>query len=373
MIKRRICFDARMWGHPGIGRYIRELCGQYLKSKGGEDFNFLGPASLRDYLTSMDGSPERSWGFDETRAGIYGFREQFEIPRKAKRSGLLHSPHFNVPVFYRGRLVVTIHDLIYFHDPKSSKSMLGKPYFFTLLREIEKKAAAVITVSDFTKRDLLTVCPKLKEENVTVIYEAPSTIFRKIDNANVLAGIRAKRSLHKPFVLYVGSLKRHKNLPMLIRAMERVRTEKVIPHELVLVGRHDPKNTELVDLLARHAFVRYLGELPDDELVGLYNLSDLFVLPSLREGFGLPLVEAMACGAPVIASDCSSIPEILGGAGILFDPERVDALAEVLYNVLTDNELRKKMSQSGFERARQFSWDKTATQTLRVYDRVLNG
>jgi glycosyltransferase involved in cell wall biosynthesis len=181
---------------------------------------------------------------------------------------------------------------------------------------------------------------------------------------------KTKQEFSKPFVLFVGTLKSHKNVPALLDAMERVR-RRGLDHELVLAGKKDKRSGELLSRISRLSWVRVLGEVTDPALCCLYNLADLFVLPSFREGFGLPVLEAMACGAPVICSNRSSLPEIAGDAALFFDPLRVDALEELIYNVLINRELREKMSKAGMDRARHFSWEKTAQKTLEVYRRVL--
>ena len=349
MKKRKIGIDARMWGHPGIGRYLRELSG------------------------AMAAEPfEHELFYIRGRAKIYGLAEQWEIPWKARHFDLLHVPHFNIPVLFNGKLVVTIHDLTYFHSPEVSKSPLAKLYVTWLLRTIRKKARAILAVSEYTKKDLLETFPGIPENLVFVTHEAAAPEFRKIEDENALARIRGKYSLNRPFVLFVGSLKKHKNVPALIEAVARLKERKNIPHELVLTGKSGPTEKELTALIGRHDFVRMIGEAEGRDLPGLYSLAEAFVLPSFREGFGLPVLEAMACGTPVVVSNRTSLPEVAGDAGLLFDPERIDALEDVLYNVLNNNELRKNMIQRGFEQAQRFSWKRTAEQTLQVYRQALS-
>ncbi|MGH7197453.1 MAG: glycosyltransferase family 4 protein [Candidatus Omnitrophota bacterium] len=348
MKKQKIGIDARMWDHPGIGRYLRELS------------------------SAMHAEPfEHELFFMRAGSKIYSLAEQCEIPWKARNFDLLHAPHFNIPVFFGGRLVVTIHDLTYYHSPEVARSPFAKAYVTWLLRAIQKKAVAILTVSEYTKKDLLENFPRIPERRVFVTPEAAAPEFKKIADENILGRIGGKYSLRKPFILFVGSLKKHKNVPVLIEAVARLRAARGIPHELVLTGKRDSANGELAGLVSRHGFVRYIGEAEGRDLPGLYNLADAFVLPSFREGFGLPVLEAMACGTPVVASNRTSLPEVAGEAGLLFDPDRIDALEDVLYNVLNNNELRKNMIQKGFEQAQRFSWKKTAQQTLDVYRRAL--
>ncbi len=362
-----LAIDVRMWDHPGIGRYIRELTQQPLYRSFENKICFLGYSRFKKEI--LGGS--REGAFKEVSSKIYGLAEQFEIPCKIMRADLLHVPHFNVPFLFRGKLIATIHDLIYLRGDNTLRSGTGRAYIRFLLNHIAKKAAAVITVSENTKRELLEFLPKMSSDRVFVTYEAASPIFKKIDDRETLERVRTTHQLHKPFVLFVGSLRAHKNVPALIKSLIFLREKRGTPHELILAGRMDPRNTELLDLMTRHSFVRHFNQLSDPELVSFYNLADLFVLPSFTEGFGLPVIEAMACGTPVAASNRSSLPEIVGEAGALFDPYQVDALSEVVYNVLKNRELRETMSKKGLERAKLFSWEKTARQTLEIYRQVL--
>jgi glycosyltransferase involved in cell wall biosynthesis len=360
--------DVRMWDHPGIGRYVRELTAKLVPAADAKCFALLATPRFAEAF----GPAPRHAEFRNAYSKIYGLDEQFEITGLSKDLDLLHVPHFNIPVFRKKPMVVTIHDLTYLREPGASKRRFARQYADFLFKKIVKKAAAVITVSEFTRGDLLATFPKLDSAKVFVTHEAASPLFGVIEDAELLAHVRTRLGLVKPFVLFVGSLKPHKNVPALIQAVDELRRRKGMDHELVLVGRPDPSNKALFSLIAQSPFVRALGEISDDDLVPLYNLADAFVLPSFREGFGLPALEAMACGAPVLVSDRSSLPEVVGEAGLVFDPRQVDALTELLYNVLRNRQLRENMKQSGRERAAQFSWERTAEETLRVYERVLS-
>ncbi len=353
----------RMCGHPGIGRYIRELAdAMVLDDLSGLELVFMG-YTLRARPAGVS--------YKKLRSGIYSLSEQCELPLKSAGIDLLHVPHFNVPVLWPKRMVATVHDLIYFHDPIASRSRFGRAYTAFLMKTIARKASRVITVSQYTRQDLLTTFKEFRPEQVRVIHEAASPAFRKIDDAGLLEAARRRLALQGPLVLFVGSLKRHKNVLALIRAFVALKQKKGLPHTLVLVGRADTNYPDVLKEAARHTFIRHLGELNDDDLVALYNLSDAFVLPSLWEGFGIPLLEAMACGTPVIASDRCSIPEVVGEAAALFDAPDVDALEDVLYNVLKDKELRNRLSKKGLERAQAFSWQRAAKETLEVYRQAL--
>ena len=304
-------------------------------------------------------------------AAVYSLAEQWELSFFSRRVDLLHVPHFNIPVLGAKKLVVSVHDLIYLKGDEHSGSSLGRAYAEFMFKSIERKADAVIAVSQYTQQDLLEHFPKLKGRTF-VTHEAASFLFQPVTAQGDLETAKKKYSLQRPFVLFVGSLKKHKNVPLLIEAVASIRRDKKIDLELVLVGRQDKKEKELLSMVqANRSFVRTLGQMSDEELVHLYNLAEVFVLPSLWEGFGLPALEAMACGTPVLASDRASLPEVVQDAAILFDPTRVDALKDALYNVLQNSELRQKMRRMGIEQAKKFSWERTASETFAVYERVL--
>ena len=273
---RKIGIDVRMASHAGIGRYIRELIRGFGVQKT-DDFHgtLLGSKSTRMIFssTAMPG-----FNFDIANSPIYSLREQWEMGLHAKRFDLFHVPHFNVPLLCRARLVVTVHDLIYLHEKGATRSLIGKTYVRTLLKKIVRSADAILTVSEYTKTDLLSLFPKFRPSRIFVTHEAASEIFRPLPDRAIARQIRDRYGLEKPYVLFVGSLKSHKNIPALLKAMKIFRNRCKI----------------------------------DAELVCLYNECEVFVLPSFCEGFGLPVLEAMSCGAPVIVSDRASLPEIAG-------------------------------------------------------------
>ncbi len=370
MKSTKIAIDIRMWKHAGIGRYIQELVKHLLMTPQNQELILLGNQNFKNELSQTLG--KEKFVFRNLNSKIYGVGEQWEVPAHSKDADLLHVPHFNFPVFTKQKMIVTIHDLIYLHSREGGLGTLGKAYVSWLFKALQRKRHFILTVSEATKTELLNFFPKISPERIFVTPEAASPLFKKVGDKTSLEDTKQKFSLTKPFVLFVGSLKIHKNVPTLVEAMVRLKKKNGLDHELVLVGRTDPKNKGLLSLLESHRFVRRLGELNDLELCHLYNLAETFVLPSFREGFGLPVLEAMACGCAVIASNNSSLPEIVADAGLLFNPSEIDALSDVLYNVLSNNELREKMSEKGLLRAGLFSWKKTARLTREVYQKALN-
>lgn len=350
-----------MAGHPGIGRYIRSLVGAMLRQKTGFRFVLVGEPALLEELRALGAEVRPS------SIPIYGFAEQARLAPLFDGTDLVHVPHFNVPWRrLRQKLVVTVHDLIYFRVPEYERFPGQRLLLGLWFRRLAHNASAVIAVSEATRRDFAERFGRAAK--LRVIHEAAAPIFldEKQDGAALPSGVFGR------YALFVGSIREHKNVQGLVEAFERI--EGRTDARLVLVGRLDARfehKHRLRARIARSGRIIWLPGATDAELKALYSGASCVVQPSFYEGFGLPVLEAMACGAPVIASDASSLPEIVGEAGLLFPPRQIDRLSELLYNVLSDSELRHKLSQNGRLRARGFSWDAAAQKTLALYEEVL--
>lgn len=269
------------------------------------------------------------------------------------------------------KYIITVHDLIPLVFPQSRPYKVFLIYKFLLPRTL-KNADKIITVSKSTKSDLIKYF-KIPPDKIEVIYEAADERFKILGNNEVKA-IREKLNLNFPFILYVSGLAPHKNLITLIKAFHKAKM-KGINHKLVITGKKRWKHQDIfdfIDTLNLQDDVIFTDYISDEDLPGIYNAADLFIYPSLYEGFGLPPLEAMACGCPVIASNTSSLPEVIGDAGILFDPYDVDELTTSIYNVLIDTELKSNLRNKSLEQAKNFSWSKCAIETLNVYRDVNN-
>jgi glycosyltransferase involved in cell wall biosynthesis len=281
--------------------------------------------------------------------------------------GLDHSAHYSK----KAKLVITVHDLAFllyptkgFNSPEFMKQ--AAPHFSELIGRADR----IIAVSENTKMDVLRLLG-VPEQKVSVVYEAADEIFRPLNDESILESVRLRYGLkNNRFIVYVGTLEPRKNLASLLKAFNRLKKIRKIEHKLVLAGRKGWSYGQIFDLvrdLHLQNDVILPGYIPKHDLPGLYNLADTFVYPSLYEGFGLPPLEAMACGLPVIASNTSCFPEILGDAAILTDPNNEDEFSQQIYAVLSDPSLRSSMRQKGLARASQFSWERTARETIDVY------
>lgn len=356
----RIGFDARMVTHPGIGRYISCLLPELIRQAQDDEFVLFGSPEKLDELAEAKNVTVRKW-----EAPIYSPWEQFLAVHGSVDVDLLHVPHFNIPLFFKKRMVVTIHDLIYLLFPEAVSIPMGKQYARFMINAAMKKAEKVITVSDHTRKDLLGMFGDDYDPKVKVIQEASSRIFRQIDDKTAEADVRCRYRLSDRIILYVGSVKPHKNLETLLEVFSMIKKWGV-PHQLVVCGRWDKKQDHLKERMIGKDIL-YLGEVPTEDLIVLYNMADALVHLSLYEGFGLTVLEAMQCGTPVIVSNASSLPEVAGKAGFAVPPHDVKQIADALYNVLVNSELRTGMIETGLEHVKQFSWERAARDTLKVY------
>ena len=290
---------------------------------------------------------------------------------KRKQLALIHDPTGVMPLFLTGsRRVATIHDVVPYIYPKTSTKLDKLIYHYWLPLAV-RRLDAIITVSEQSKRDLIRYLP-VKSEDIVVIPEAAGANYRLL-NRKEIKPILTRYNIDFPYILYVGSLESRKNLPRLLEAYARAR-QKVPQWKLVIVGARKWKFTpifETVQRLQLEPHVHFTGYVEEEDLPAVYNGADLFVFPSLYEGFGLPVLEAMSCGTPVITSDCSSLPEVAGKAALLIDPYDVEAMGEAIQEVLLNPTLAASLRVKGLARAKKFSWERTAQETIAVYERVL--
>ncbi len=288
----------------------------------------------------------------------------------AIKADVAHFTNGMIPYGAPVSTVVTIHDLslkLYPECHPVRRRLLNRP----LMQVAMRQASAIVTVSNSTRRDLLRL-HGVPADRVSVVHEAASPAFRPIRDRDQLALVRAKYALPKRFVLYVGTIEPRKNLGRLMEAMALARAAGM-PHHLVCVGPYGWSSRDLSGLIERLGltpFVHFTGYVPFEDLPILYNLGEVFVFPSLYEGFGLPVVEAMACGTPVITANSSSLAEIAGDAAVTVDPSSTEALADAILGLATDEERRRDLSTRGLNRSRSFSWAQTAKEMLAVYQRA---
>jgi glycosyltransferase involved in cell wall biosynthesis len=253
--------------------------------------------------------------------------------------------------------------------PQYLPNRLAYAYARANLWAAARRAERIFTVSETSKADILRYCD-VAAERIIVVYNAIDARFATPPEPEAVERVRERYQLHGPFALYVGNIKPHKNLERLIDAFDLVRRGGFERLELLIIGDQISKYPRLrraVDKHKLHKHVRFLGFVPDDTLAALYRLATVFVFPSLYEGFGLPPLEAMASGTPVVTSNRSSLPEVVGDAAVLVDPYSAASIADGIQQVLSDPELRRSLSARGLARAREFSWDASIRRVHEVY------
>ena len=362
----------------GAGNYIIELIRSLESLDVADEFVVFAQPHGRE-LIGVPARPGFDWMMIPERSPARRLVwEQAAFPRLVAKAGLdlLHSLHYTRPLRLPCASVVTFHDMTFFLYPHLH-TFSKRLYFPQAIRLSARKADALIADSESTRQDAIRLLG-IPPERIYTVPLGVSPAFHPVREAASLEAVRQRYSLPQHFILYVGLVEPRRILPGLLRAYQRLQEHVRLQDgadaaPLVIVGRFGwnvEHVFELVDALGIKEMVHFSGYVPAQDLPIVYNLADVFVYPSLYEGFGLPPLEAMACGTPVITTAVSSLPEHVGEAGLLIPPQDEGALFQALLAVLQDPELRRQLSQKGPQRAALYSWNRTAQETLNVYRRV---
>jgi glycosyltransferase involved in cell wall biosynthesis len=375
-------------GQPttGSGQYTENLLHELLRLDAENQYVLFCPSS--EPVAGSKQLEAVSRGFDEhvlvtpfdnrNRRLAKLWFEQVSFPHACRRLDLdlAHIPYFASPLFPMVPTVVTVHDLIPLILPAYRGSPLVRLYT-RLVAAAARKTQAIITVSQASKRDIVR-CLHIPPERVHVTYEAAGQAFQPTEDEAQLAAIRQKYALPESYLLYLGGFDQRKNLSNSLRAFALL-VNKHQRARLVIAGKLSGRDSPLFPdpcRLARELSVQerviFTGWVPEEDKPALLSGATAFVFPSLYEGFGLPVVEAMACGTPVVASNRSSLPEVVGEGGLLVEPTDAEALAEAMETLLVDDALRAELRQRALAQAAKFSWKQTALETLAVYEKVRN-
>jgi glycosyltransferase involved in cell wall biosynthesis len=357
----------------GAGVYAIELARAMMESDRRDGYALF----TRGDWFERAASGRKNWRIERVKAGSAEARlawEQLRLPGRLAALGIdvLHSTHHMLPLRpMRAKRVVTVHDVTFFRIPERYPAA-RRLYMQTATRAAAKVADAVIVPSRTVRDDLLRALP-VDAQNVHVVYEAPSALYAPVARDDALA-VAAGYGVSPPYVLSVGSLEPGKNRTRLIRAMRDLRDERV-DATLAIAGQKAwqyDADFRLIEALGMTDRIRYLGYVKQDDLPALYSAATAFAFPSLYEGFGLPVLEAMACGTPVLTSNVSATAEVAGDAALLVDPLSQDSIRDSLRRFLADAHLRMDLGQRGVERARDFTWHRAAGETRAVYERVMS-
>jgi len=360
----RIVFNGTFWNQPntGSGQYLHALHHALRELDASNEYALIEPTAIAG-RSSLVENLNKVWF------------EQIAFPRacRARRADLAHVPYFGSAFFPRARTIVTIHDLIPMVLPLYRGSPLVRAY--TQLAALSAhRADAIIADSENSKRDILRLL-RVPAERVHVVYLACDARFQPVADTRA---VQQKYNLPAQFVLYLGGYDQRKNLGVVIRAFAQLPEFYRAGYRLVLGGVKlgtdsaffpDPRRLAREANLPDEA-IRYLGWVDEADAPALYSSARAFVFPSLYEGFGLPPLEAMACGTPVLVANASSLPEVVGDAGLLLDPHDARAWAEALRAILTDNARQAQMRERGRAQAQKFSWRRAASETLAVYKKI---
>lgn len=366
----RVGIDARLvhYSRAGIGQYIRGLVKGLSECDRENEFVLLQSRKDRTVLaTSGNFSRKSLWTPSHHRL------EQLVLPVEISplRLDILHSPDF-IPPFRRDyKSVITVHDLAFLLYPHFLTEESAR--YYGQIDQAVRHADHIVADSVSTKRDVINFLG-VPEGKITVIYAAADSAYRPIKDEQVLSQIRAKYNLDTTFLLFVSTIEPRKNLPTLLRAFRQLLDHYKLDVKLAVAGQRGWFCGEVfavADELALDERVAFLDHVPLEDLVALYNAARMLVHPSFYEGFGLPPLEAMSCGTPTIVANVSSLPEVVGDAGLLVAPEHTAAWTVAMWRLLTDDELHAELSEKGLARSRLFSWDKAARQTLDLYERLM--
>ena len=366
----RVAIDARKLHDFGIGTYTRNLLRHLARIDRDSEYLLLchqpdlgiGAQLGSNFRTVLEPSPN------------YSVREQIHVPwvLHRERPDVFHAPHYGLPPAVGCRSLVTIHDCIHLVFPQYLPNRAAYVYAKASMWSAARRSNRILTVSEASKRDIIRFL-KVPTEKIVVVHNAIDERFHVKPSEEAIARVRERYQLDHRFVLYVGNIKPHKNLVRLIEAFDKLRKSGFDELTLLIIGDEISKLPALrraVHSHKLHKHVRFLGYLPDETLAVLYRLAAVFVFPSLSEGFGLPPIEAMACGAPVVTSNVSSLPEVTGGAAVLVDPYDVESIADGIARVLSNPALREELRVKGIARALEFSWERSVSRTREIYQEV---
>jgi glycosyltransferase involved in cell wall biosynthesis len=370
----RIAIDARMYGNEectGIGTYIHRLTNELFKiDQKNQYLIFLKEPAFSKFVCPNDNVEKAlltpRW---------YTYGEQLKMPFELMKHkiDLIHYPQFNSPIFYCKKSICTIHDTTPLHFPgHKMSSFYRKLAHKAVFQATVRKAKKIIAVSNSTKRDIVKYF-HLNPDKIEVTHEGVDERFKIVEKSDIINKVREKFGLEKPYIFYVGVWRNHKNIEGLIKAFNLLKKKHNLPHQLVLGGREDLHYTAVRAEIKRSPYQKDIittGYIEDQELPVLYNQADCFVLPSFIEGFGLIAIEAQSCGCPVASTNTSSMPEVLNDSALFFDPNDHSQMADQIYQVINNPELKTKLINKGNFNVQRFSWAKCAKQTLEIYNNI---
>jgi glycosyltransferase involved in cell wall biosynthesis len=364
----KIAFDLRRIGNPGIGRYMKCLAESIIAHAPEHEYLLILPPQ-GEHLVHAPNAQKLCTGLK-----YYSFREQFELPRILSRYkvDLLHSPHFLLPLVRPCPAVATIHDVIYMACPEDLPSLPGRLYYRTMMNACSRMATRIITDSKHSKDEIVRYL-HADPSKIEVIYPAVDPFFQSGADPAEVASVRSRFGIDRDYILCVGIYKPRKNHARLLKALQ-LALKNGIQSQLVIagpLGERKPTLERLATELGIVEHVVFADFVNDAYLRALYSGARVCVCPSLYEGFGFTVLEAMACGTPVVCSSATSLPEVAGAAALYFDSYKAEEMATQLLRAFSDDSVRASLMANGHSNLLRFNWAETARQTLAVYHQAL--
>ena len=376
----KIAFDLRRIKNPGIGRYMKCLVEAVIESASEHRYLLVLPPGEEDAVTCRSSAVEKI----SPSMKYYSLREQFDLPRILRRHNidLLHSPHFNLPLRRVCPTVVTIHDVIYLACREDLPSTLGRMYYRAMMVASVKRADRIITDSEYSKTDIQRFF-KVDAARMDVIYPGVDQTIRKNVDSVKLREVLGRHRIVSSYLIYTGIYKLRKNHAGLLHSFrvlvnrlesDRAGAKSASDVQLVIAGPMEDGEHNLRRLAQELGIldrVVFTGFVPDEDLAALYSGASVYACPSLYEGFGFTVLEAMACGVPVVCSRETSLPEVAGAAALYADARNPQEFGSALYQAFTDRALRTLLIGKGATNLHRFQWKRAAEQTLAVYEKAL--
>lgn len=363
---KRVFIDCRMLFSSGIGTYVRNVLpavARICADLGSIEWVALCKKGDESVCRNLFGNGEKVTTIS-CEAGIYSLREQWVVSKAAENADLVWSPHYNVPVLWPGKLLVTVHDTFHLSMPQFVQGMHRRAYAKLMFKWLASRATRIICVSQFTAAELV--------KHVGVEPQRLRVVPNGVASSWFTHRGEAPRAV-RPYFLYVGNVKPHKNLARLLEAYGLIKEQ--VPHDLLVIGKKEGFITgDSMVCKSAESFgerVVFTGELSEQSLKDHVMHAAALVFPSLYEGFGLPPLEAMAAACPVVVSNAASLPEVCGEGALYCDPHSSRDIADKMLALVRDQELRNRLKQLGQERARQFTWDRAAIHTAAVLQEAL--
>jgi len=360
-----LAYDAR-FHETGIGRYSEQLLGGLRTTLPGvEIWCVVHP----DHGSKLAGFADR---IIPSSAAMYSVATQATLPRLVRGATLLHCPHFDIPVLYPDRMSVTIHDVTHLLEPTVRDTLKSRIFAKSLLKVAVAKARRVITISQYSKRMILENLGG-SESKISVIHRYASPVFTPMAKEEAKEFVQRRLGIRRDFFLFVGHLKPHKNLPVLFEAFARLQSQHP-GIELALIGKdkkNEPSLRALATRLKINQGLHWIESVSDETLRACYSAAEATILPSRQEGFGLPVLESMACGTPAICANAASLPEVVGDSGLLFDPSSPEDCETQMLRILESQQLRDELCGKGMRRARQFDGDRAVAEHTQLFSELL--